>query len=52
MPFYQPQASISHPVNFYEQLSHWGTGGCLPLGQPNLSPQGSVYSEAKADPAF
>lgn len=42
MPFYQPQASISHPVNFYEQLGSLGNRRVPALGEAKFQPPGAL----------
>lgn len=42
MPFYQPQASISHPVNFYEQPGLLGNRRVLALGAAKSQPPGAL----------
>lgn len=52
MPCYQPQASISHPVNFYEQLTCWGTGRVLALGAAKFQSLGLWIREGWARASF
>lgn len=52
IPFYQPQASISHPVNFYEQLGSLGNRRVPALGEAKFQPPGALDTEAGPGSAF